>query len=141
MQSLMTHDLTNLRIDQAASKLRSAGALDVDAYELKLRLNAPNPTQVVNHLSEARVALMFLEHGAKVTMRDSPDLKIEWLGATFYAEVKHFRRTEEDELNEKAMRRTPGEFVLLEDTSPGGRRSYEQISDVARKKKSQYSRY
>jgi hypothetical protein len=69
--------------------LRRAGALDVDVYELKLRQNAPNPRHVINHLSEARVAMMFLENGAQVTMRDTLDLKVEWLGAMFYAEVKH----------------------------------------------------
>jgi len=53
------HDVTNLRIEHAVSTLRSAGALDVDVYERKLRQNAPNPIQVINHLSEARVALMF----------------------------------------------------------------------------------
>jgi hypothetical protein len=30
------HDVTNLRIEHAASTIRSAGALDIDVYELKL---------------------------------------------------------------------------------------------------------
>lgn len=133
------HGLTDLRIGDAASALRNAGALNVDVFERKLRQNAPNLTQVVNHLSEARVALMFLESGAKVTMRDSPDLQIEWLDARFYAEVKHFNRKEQDELDEAAMRRSPGEFVVVGDTSRSeGRCSYQQVSDVARKKKGQY---
>jgi hypothetical protein len=132
-------DLTNLRIEHAASRLRNSGALDVDFYELKLRQNAPNSVQVINHLSEARVALMFLENGAQVTMRDSPDLKVEWLGAMFYAEVKHFNRKEQDELDEAAMRSAHGEFVMVGDTFPiEKRRSYEQISDVARRKKHTY---
>ncbi len=105
MQSAAMYDLTNLDIDHAASTLRLAGALDVDNYERKLRQNAPNRTQVINHLSEARVALMFLENGAQVTMRDSPDLEVEWRDENFYAEVKHFRRTQQDELDEVAMRR------------------------------------
>jgi|HubBroStandDraft_6_1064221.scaffolds.fasta_scaffold205089_1 hypothetical protein len=130
----MTHDLTNLRIEHAVSTLRSAGARDVDDYEHKLQQNAPNPTQVINHLSEARVALMFLENGAQVTMRDRPDLKVEWLGELFYAEVKHFRRTPQDELDEAALKGANGDFVAVGD--PGLR--YKEMCAVARKKKNQY---
>ncbi len=133
------HDVTNLRIEHAASTLRSAGALDVDVYERKLRQNAPNPVQVINHLSEARVALMFLDNGAQVTMRDSPDLKIEWLGEMFYAEVKHMNRKTQDKLDEAAMRSTHDELVREGDTNRIERRyPHEQIYDVARKKKHQY---
>jgi hypothetical protein len=133
------HDVTNLHIEHAASTLRSAGALDVDVYELKLRQNAPNPIQVINHLSEARVALMFLENGAQVTMRDRPDLKIEWLGATLYAEVKHVNRKTQDKLDEAAMRSTHDELVREGDTNRIEKRHpHEQIYDVARKKKHQY---
>lgn len=117
MQS-STHDVINLRIEHAASTLRSAGALDVDVYELKLRQNAPNSTQVINHLSEARVALMFLDNGAQVTMRDSPDLKIEWIETTFYAEVKHIRRKKQDKLDEAAMGSTHGELTTGSSSFP-----------------------
>jgi hypothetical protein len=134
MQFSTMHDVTNLRIEHAASTLRSAGARDVDVYERKLRQNARNPTQVINHLSEARVALMFLENRAQVTMRDSPDLKVEWLGELFYAEVKHFRRTQQDELDEVAMRSANGEFVTVGDPV----RRYKDMCAVARKKKHQY---
>lgn len=134
MQFSVTRDLISLRIEHAASTLRSAGARDVDAYELKLRQNTRNPTQVINHLSEARVALMFLENGAQVTMRDSPDLKVEWLGEPFYAEVKHFRRTQQDELDEVARRSANGEFVVVGDAT----RRYKDMCAVARKKKHQY---
>jgi hypothetical protein len=132
-------DITNLRIEYASSALKTAGALDVDAYELKLRQNSPNPAQVINHLSEARVALMFLENGTQVTMRDSPDLEIEWLDAMFYAEVKHINRKEQDKLDEAAMRSAHDELVRIGDTYQIEKRHpYEQISDVARRKKHQY---
>jgi hypothetical protein len=72
-------------------------------------------------------------------MRDSPDLKVEWLGAMFYAEVKHINRKEQDELDEVAMRSAHGEFVRVGDTYRIEKRhSYEQISDVARRKRHQY---
>jgi hypothetical protein len=139
VQSSTRYGLTNLRIEHAASTLRSARALDVDAYERKLRQNAPSPTQVLNHLSEARVALMFLENGAQVTMRDRPDLKIEWLDAMFYAEVKHIKRKEQDKLDEVAMRNARDELVRIADTYRIEKRHpWEQICDVARRKKHQY---
>jgi hypothetical protein len=119
--------------------LRNAGAIDVDFYERKLRQNAGNHAQVINHLSEANVALMVLENGAKATMRDSPDLKIEWLGVVFYAEVKHFNRNEQDRRDEAAMRSARGEFVMDGDIRQSeGSGSYEQMSDAARKKTPQY---
>src|SRR5579862_358171 len=133
------HDLANLRIEYAALTLRSNGALDVDAYELKLLNNSTNPAQVINHLSEARVALMFIGNGAKVRMRDSPDLMIEWLGELFYAEVKHFLRKEQDEIDERAEKDARGLFVTVGNTFPTEKkRPWEQISDVASKKKNQY---
>ncbi|HWD00554.1 MAG TPA: hypothetical protein VG456_27545 [Candidatus Sulfopaludibacter sp.] len=139
MQDRALYDLTNLRIDRAASTLREAGALDVDFYERKLRQNAGNADQVRNHLSEAKVALMFIEYQATVTMRDSPDLMIQWLGETFYAEVKYFKRKRQDDLDDEAMRRSPGEFVKVGDVSDTEKRSVQdQISDVARRKKRVY---
>jgi len=135
----MTH-LTYVRIEEAAAILREAGALEVDAFDLKLRHNAKNPTQVSNHLSEARVALMFIENGARVTMRDRPDLKVDWLGDTFYAEVKHFKRKKQDQLDEEAERNAPGDMLVpVGDTFKlEGRHPWEQVSDVARRKKDQY---
>jgi hypothetical protein len=133
-------DLTNLRIEHAASTLRRFGAIDVDVFEAKLRKNSKNADQVVNHLSESRVALMFIQNGARVTMRDSPDLMIEWLGELFYGEVKHFRRKRQDEIDDHAMRELSENFAgpLGQTQRLEGKRPYEQICDVARRKKHQY---
>jgi hypothetical protein len=132
--------LTNLRIEHAVSTLRRTGAIDVDAFEIKLRKNAKNPRQVTNHLSECRVALMFIQNRARVTMRDSPDLMIEWRGELFYAEVKHFKRKKQDEIDDQAMRQVSGIFAgpLAQTEKLEGKRPYEQICDVARRKKHQY---
>ncbi len=136
---IMTH-LTHLRIEEAVGTLRDAGALEVHAFELKLRQNAKNPTQVSNHLSEACVALMFIENGARVTMRDSPDLKVDWLGDTFYAEVKHFKRKKQDQLDEAAERNAPGDMLapVGNTLKLEGRHPLEQLSDVMRRKRDQY---
>jgi hypothetical protein len=73
-------------------------------------------------------------------MQDSPDLKVVWIGEVFYAEVKHFRRKLQDEIDEQAMRQASGRMVgPIGDTRRlEGKRPYEQIADVASRKKSQY---
>jgi len=113
--------------------------LCVDAFEKKLRDNATSPTQVSNHLSEARVGLMFVASGSQVTMRESPELMIELVGELFYAEVKRFLRKGQDTLDELAERNTRALFVRVGDTFPTEKREpWEQIADVALKKRNQY---
>jgi hypothetical protein len=69
-------------------------------------------------------------------MRESPDLKIEWLETMFYAEVKHIKRKTQDRLDDAAMRSTHNILVREGDTYPIEKRHpCEQISDVARRKK------
>jgi hypothetical protein len=119
--------------------LRNAGAQDVEIYERKLRQNSGNPVQVRNHLSEALGALMFLGYNARVAMRESPDLRVEWGGELFYAEVKHFNKKDQDVRDEAALRNARGVLVPVGDASLiEGRPAYQQISDVARKKRAQY---
>src|SRR5260370_40333693 len=121
-------------------KLRAAGAHNVDAYEARLRHNAGNVPNLNNYLSEAVAALMLLDYRAEVTMQDRPDLAAILKGERFYAEVKHFNRKTQDDLNDERERNAPEfEFVLLEDTTrTEGKSTYRQIADVAIKKADQY---
>jgi hypothetical protein len=106
-------------IDNYVARLRAAGAHAVDSYEKTIRNHVGNENQVLNFLSEAVAALMFLEHGAEVTMRDKPDLYVTLRGESFYAEVKHFNRKEQDDFDEEAQRNAPEyEFVRVGDTVP-----------------------
>ncbi len=127
-------------IDYYVTRLRAAGGLDVDAYEKTVRNNSGNASQVLNFLSEAIAALMFLEHRASVLMRDKPDLLVTLWGESFYAEVKHFNRKEQDDLDEEAERNAPEfEFVKVGDTVPKERKTpWRQIADVAIDKASSY---
>jgi len=127
-------------IDYYVDRLRAAGARGVDGYEKTIRNNSRNEKQVLNFLSEAIAALMFLEHGAEVTMRDKPDLDVTLRGESFYAEVKHFNRKEQDDLDDEALRNAPEyEFVPVGDTVPTeGKSSYRQIANVAIRKADQY---
>jgi hypothetical protein len=140
MSATHVTDPPHLLIDAAVTTLRRAGALSVDFYEDKLCRNAANPSQVENHLSEARAAMMLISNGAIVTMQDAPDLKIVWLGELWYAEVKHILRKRQDVIDEDAMRHASGRMVgPIGDTRRlEGKRPYEQIADIALRKKRQY---
>ena len=127
-------------ITQYVNRLRQAGARNVDEYEELLRQNAGNAPNLKNYLSEAVAAFMLLDQGAEVTMQDRPDLAAVLKGEKFYAEVKHFNRKTQDDLNDEAERNAPElELALLEDTTrTEGKTPYRQIADVAIKKADQY---
>lgn len=122
------------------NRLRQGGAQHVDEYETRLRQNAGSRANLNNYLSEAVAALMLLDYGADVSMQDRPDLAVTLNGERFYAEVKHFNRKMQDDLNDEAERNAPPfEFVRLEDTTAReGKSPYRQIADVAIKKADQY---
>lgn len=72
-------------------------------------------------------------------MRESPELMIELVGELFYAEVKRFLRKGQDTLDELAERNARALFVRVGDTFPTEKREpWEQIADVALKKRNQY---
>ena len=122
------------------NRLRQGGAQNVDEFETRLRQNAGSRANLNNYLSEAVAALMLLDYGADVSMQDRPDLAVALKGERFYAEVKHFNRKIQDDLNDEAERNAPPfEFVRLEDTrAREGKSPYRQIADVAIKKADQY---
>ena len=127
-------------IGDYVKRLREAGAHNVGEYETRLRQNAGNLPNLNNYLSEAVAALLLLDYGAEVTMQDRPDLAAVVKGERFYAEVKHFNRKPQDDLNDEAVRNAPEfEFVRLEGTTRSeGKSTYRQIADVAIKKADQY---
>lgn len=128
-------------IDQLVTQLRDKGAIGVEQYEVKLKNNATNIAVTDDLFFEGRAALLFLNNGFKVTLRDSPDLKIELDNEVVYAEVKHFREKEQDRRDEKAMSETREFLVEIGDTTATeveGSAVYEQIADVAIRKADQY---
>ncbi len=126
-------------IDQLVTQLRGKGAIGVEQYEVKLKNNAKNIAVLDDLFFEGRAALLFLTNGFKVTLRDSPDVKIELDNEVVYAEVKHFREKERDRIDEKAMAKTRGLLVPIGDTTVTESSAvYEQIADVAISKADQY---
>jgi hypothetical protein len=120
-------------IDQLVAQLRGKGAIGVEQYEVKLKSNAKNIAVLDDLLFEGRAALLFLANAFKVTLRDSPDLKMELDNEVVYAEVKHFREKEQDRRDEKAMSETRELLVEIGDTTATeGSSVWEQIAVVAR---------
>ena len=95
------------------SELKSLGAKEVDQYERKLKSFATNEQKIFEFLSEARAALLFLRNGWQVTMRDKPDLMLEFDGETIYAEVKHMNEKETDRRDAAAMA-AAGQFEFVQ---------------------------
>lgn len=126
-------------IDQRIMQLKRKGTVGVEQYEEKLKNNVKNVEILHDLLFESRAALLFLNNGFKVTLRDSPDLKIELDNEVVYAEVKHFREKEQDRIDEKAMSETSGLLVPIGDTTATeGSAVCEQIVEVAIRKADQY---
>jgi hypothetical protein len=126
-------------IDQRIMQLKRKGAVGVEQYEEKLKNNVKNVEILHDLLFEGRAALLFLNNGFKVTLRDSPDLKIELDNEVVYAEVKHFREKEQDRIDEKAMSETRGLLVPIGDTTATeGSAACEQIVEVAIRKADKY---
>ena len=126
-------------IDQLVTQLRGKGAIGVEQYEVKLKNNTKNIAVLDDLFFEGRAALLFLNKGFKVTLRDSPDLKIELDNEVVYAEVKHFREKEQDRRDEKAMSETRELLVEIGDTTATeGSAVWEQIAVVAINKADQY---
>ncbi len=122
-------------IDQLVAQLRCNGAIGVEQYEQKLKNNAKNIAVLDDLFFEGRAALLFLSNGFKVTLRDSPDLKIELDNEVVYAEVKHFREKEQDRIDEKAMSEANDILVPIGNTTATeGSEVWEQIVEVAIRK-------
>jgi len=115
------------------------GAIGVEQYEQKLKNNAKNIARLDDLFFEGRAALLFLKNRFKVTLRESPDLKIELDNEVVYVEVKHFGKKEQDRIDEKAMSETKDLLVEIGDTTATeGSVVWEQIANVAISKADQY---
>ena len=126
-------------IDQLVTQLRDKGAIGIKQYEQKLKNNAKNIARLDDLFFEGRAALLFLKNRFNVTLRESPDLKIELDNEVVYVEVKHFGEKEQDRIDEKAMSETKDLLVPIGDTTATeGSAVWEQIANVAISKADQY---
>jgi hypothetical protein len=115
--------------------LEDAGVHGLEVYGEKLHQNDRDPLRLLDLSCEGRAALLLSRHGWQVEMRDAPDLALELGGRPLYAEVKHFRRKEQDDIDEIRMSQALDELVLTHDVTETERKNaYAQIADVARSK-------
>ncbi len=127
------------RISQFVEQLRTEGINGIEQYEQRLRDNANNFSVLDDLFCEGRAALMFSRNGFRVVLREKPDLRLELNEEVVYAEVKHFRRKEQDAIDEKAMRQASDLLVPIGDTtSTEGVHAWKQIANVAICKANQY---
>jgi hypothetical protein len=135
----MDHDDISAIIKRYIEQLRRMNVIGIEQYEKKLENNTKKFEKVDDLLFEGRATLAFLSNGFKVTLRESPDLKIELGSEIAYVEVKHFGRKEQDKIDDRAMSGTSGLLVPVGDTTLSeGSTPWEQIVNVAISKANQY---
>lgn len=112
-------------------------------YCKELQRRSNSPLNFHDYLAEARVALLFVDHGFDVQMRhvpSCPDLRIVFQGGVINVEVKHFRKKDQDDAEIQALvnSTTDDLFVPYGDTMwSEGSPSWRQIYNTLRKKQSQ----
>ena len=134
----MEDRVRNVIIPHLIAELCKEGIAGLEEYERRLQDNAGNEEVFRDLLFEADAALMFSRHRFKVTIRERPDLRIDWNDEAVYAEVKHFREKEQDRTDEQTMQRSE-ELVPTGILTPTeGCEAWEQIAKVAIGKVDQY---
>jgi hypothetical protein len=125
-------------IANVCTDLEKAGVQGVPEYKRRLTDNSAN-TKFEDFLLEGRAALMFRKAGFAVTLREAPDLALEFNGGQLWAEVKHFRLKTQDLIDNAKMSEVGDILVPYGDTVPlEGKPASEQVFDVAKNKISQY---
>jgi len=126
-------------VDGVCRKLDEAGVTGVSGFRKKLQDNRGCDAVVDGLLLEARAAMRFRQSGCGVEMGDRPDLKVASGGCVFFAEVTHFRRKLQDDVDDAALLAATDLLVPYGDTAATeGKQAWDQLVDVARKKVDQY---
>jgi len=125
-------------ITRICADLEKAGVRGVPEYKQRLIANSAS-ANFEDFRLEGRAALMFRQAGFGVTLREAPDLALEFNGEQLYAEVKHFRLKEQDLIDDAEMSEPGNILVPYGDTVPlEGNPAWEQVYNVAKSKISQY---
>ena len=136
----MNDIITNMRSD-----LEKAHVLGIPEYIKNLQANS-NSTNFEDFRLEGKAALMFARAGCSVTIRkraEPPDLALRFNNEQFYAEVKHFKKKEQDQIDEVNMMSAPDDILVqIGNTVPlEGKSAWQQVYDVAKKKIKQYKEH
>jgi hypothetical protein len=134
----MEDRVRNVIIPHLIPELRKEGIVVLEEYKRRLQDNAGNEKVFKDMLFEADAALMFSRHGFKVTIRERPDLRIDWNDEVVYAEVTHFSEKKQDRIDEQAMQRSEDLVPTGILTPTEGCEAWKQIAGVANRKAGQY---
>jgi hypothetical protein len=134
----MGNRIQDVIIPNLIVELEKDGIAGLPEYEQRLRKNARNTKVLTDLLFEADVALMFARHGFKVTIREKPDLIIEWDGELVYVEVTHFLEKKQDRIDEQAMRNSEDLVPVSILTPKEGAEAWEQVTKKATDKIAKY---
>ena len=125
-------------ITRKCADLEKAGVQGVPEYKQRLMANSASDN-FKDFLLEGRAALMLRQAGFGVTLREAPDLALEFNSEQLYAEVKHFRLKKQDLIDNAKMSEPGNILVAYGDTVPlEGKPAWEQVYNVAKSKISQY---
>ena len=132
----MNDIITNMRICLEKTYVKG-----IPKYIKKLQDNSNSPNFQDFRL-EGEAACMFSKAGFCVVLRESPDLALSFNNEQFYAEVKHFRKKEQDIIDDAKMSEPGDELELYGDTAPlEGKPAWEQVYDVAKDKIEKYEEH
>jgi hypothetical protein len=128
-------------IDRICSALDAEGAEALPIYRNKLFANIRNEAVYQDLVYEGIAAFTFLRAGFHVRMHESPDLAVMWGSSMLFAEVKHFRWKEQDEIDGRLLGEAvdAGCLASYGDTAPSENSApWEQVLAVAKRKIPQY---
>jgi len=128
-----------LDVESVCQCLAAAGVGGIDGFRAKLISNRACAPVFQDLLFEARTALMFARAQCSVSMRESPDLEVTLGAHRFFAEVTHFRRKRQDDVDDERLSEASSLLVPYGDTVPTeGSAAWDQVAAVACKKVLQY---
>ena len=128
--------ITSMRIS-----LEKAHVHGIPEYIKKLQANS-NSENFADFYLEGIASIMFSQAGFDVTLREAPDLALKFNNEQFYAEVKHFKKKEQDRRDDARMSEPGDLLVPYGDTFPlEGKYACDEAYDVAKKKIKQYKEH
>lgn len=136
---LMNESQNDQIIELYRNVLTDGSVENVEEFLNKLSSNKKVQGNFDDLRAEGDAAHLLAIHGFRVKMRESPDLLVQYEDCSFFAEVKRFRRKEQDFIDEKNMMVAEDELVRIGDTTETeGSLPWQQLINVIMKKVAGY---
>lgn len=116
--NLLDERFKNNQIIELYRKVLTEDSVEnVEKFLIKLSDNKNVQGNFDDLRAEGDAAHLLAVHGFQVETRESPDLLIHYEDFTFFAEVKRFRRKDQDVIDKKNMMSAGDELVRIGDTT------------------------